>query len=104
MDRIIIRWPSGLVEAKADPTAADQMLTIVEGTLTPSGVRSDKRIELPQQVRLWQNAPNPFRTATHLRYDLPRPGRVTIEVYDVLGRLVAMLLDDERPAGYHHLQ
>ena len=104
VDRIIVRWPSGLVEAKTDPTPADQMLTIVEGTLTPTGVRSETRTELPQQVRLFQNYPNPFRTATHIRYDLPRQSRVTIRVYDVLCRHVATLLDEDRSAGFHHLQ
>ncbi|MFQ5570891.1 MAG: FG-GAP-like repeat-containing protein [Rhodothermales bacterium] len=103
VDRIVIQWPSGLVEAKTDPTPANQFLTLVEGTLTPTGVRSDASPELPPQVRLHPNYPNPFGTSTRIGYDLPLRSRVTIKVYNVLGQEVATLLDEERLAGSHHL-
>jgi len=43
--------------------------------------------------------PNPFNPTTRLQYTLHHPAHVSIEVYDILGRLVASLLDEQMPAG-----
>jgi hypothetical protein len=48
---------------------------------------------------LQQNYPNPFNPATTVRYQLPAPGHVDLRVYDVIGREVAILVNDDRPAG-----
>jgi photosystem II stability/assembly factor-like uncharacterized protein len=50
---------------------------------------------------LYQNFPNPFGQSTTIRFVLPEPGRVTLSVYDLLGRKVAVLLDEVRLAGLH---
>jgi len=44
-------------------------------------------------------APNPFNPRTHLRFALHRDGAVRVEVFDLAGRLVRVLLDEVRPAG-----
>lgn len=55
---------------------------------------------LPQQVSLDQNYPNPFNPTTTIAFGVPHTGKVTLEVFDVLGRKVATLLDGEnKPAG-----
>jgi len=56
---------------------------------------------LPRQVRLEQNYPNPFNAQTVIKYELPQQSRVTIEIYDILGRKVTTLIDKQQPAGYH---
>lgn len=43
--------------------------------------------------------PNPFNPTTTLAFMLPTPGRATLKVYDLRGRLVRVLLDGDRPAG-----
>jgi hypothetical protein len=48
---------------------------------------------------LFQNAPNPFNPTTTIRYDIGTPGPVTLEVYDVEGRLVRTLIDRHHDAG-----
>ncbi len=48
-------------------------------------------------------SPNPARGRTTLRYDLARPGRVRLAVYDLLGREVAVLVDGEAKGGHHEL-
>ena len=46
------------------------------------------------EVRLHPNYPNPVRAATTFEYDLPRPMPVTLAVYDLLGRRVALLAEN----------
>jgi len=50
----------------------------------------------PQRVRLLPAVPHPVRSHATLRYEVPEPTRVTLEVYDLLGRRVATLVDDRR--------
>jgi len=57
--------------------------------------------EVPQAYALAQNYPNPFNPETAIRFDLPQAGAVRLAVYDVLGRAVAMLVDERLPAGTH---
>lgn len=45
------------------------------------------------------NYPNPFRGRTTVQFALPEASHVTLAVYDVLGRQVALLVDGELPAG-----
>lgn len=56
---------------------------------------------VPTAVVLHPGYPNPFNPSTMLAFDLPQPGRATLEVFDVTGRRVAVLFDEERPAGRH---
>ncbi len=56
---------------------------------------------LPSRVFLYQNYPNPFNPSTTIRFRLQRSSAVKIEVFDVLGRRVAILVDGVVPAGDH---
>lgn len=57
---------------------------------------------VPVAFRLLPNQPDPFRPLTEILFELPSPGPVRLEVYDVQGRRVATLLDGEpREAGRH---
>jgi hypothetical protein len=53
----------------------------------------------PATFGLDQNFPNPFNPSTTIYYQLPAPSRVTIRVYDLLGREVRTLVDEEKAAG-----
>ncbi|MEX2435129.1 MAG: T9SS type A sorting domain-containing protein, partial [Balneolaceae bacterium] len=56
---------------------------------------------LPDTFELKQNYPNPFNPATTFRFNLPIESEVKIEIYDMLGRRVANLVDGTLPAGRH---
>jgi hypothetical protein len=59
---------------------------------------------LPKGVQLLQNYPNPFNPATIIPFHLDRTAVVSLEVVDLLGRRVAMLLDQRMyEAGDHHM-
>lgn len=54
---------------------------------------------IPSHYALFQNYPNPFNSSTVIRFDLPRDGRVTIRIFDTLGREKRLLLDRAQKAG-----
>jgi len=56
---------------------------------------------LPERVALEQNYPNPFNPATTIRFALPRAGRVSLRVFDMLGREIATLVDGFQGSGTH---
>jgi flagellar hook assembly protein FlgD len=52
---------------------------------------------------LAQNYPNPFNPATTIRYALPKAERVTLKIYDLLGKEVMTLIDREQKAAGDHV-
>lgn len=80
-----------------DQDSSDQPFSIVSSTTA---------VESPVPVgghRLLQNAPNPFRSAaeTAIGFELPRPARIRLAIYDTGGHLVRILADGWMPAGRH---
>lgn len=57
--------------------------------------------EVPREYVLRGASPNPFNPVTEIAYGLPEGGRVALRVYSAAGRLVRVLVDGEREAGYH---
>ncbi len=53
--------------------------------------------------QLMQNYPNPFNPSTNIQYTINKRGTVSLKVYDVLGREVATLVNEEKPAGVYEL-
>jgi hypothetical protein len=53
----------------------------------------------PAMFALSQNYPNPFNPSTKISYQLPTEGLVRLEVYDIMGRTLSLLVNEEKPAG-----
>jgi hypothetical protein len=66
--------------------------------------QSSDAAAMPVTHTLFQNYPNPFNPETTITYALPEAGRVRVEIYNVLGQVVKVLVDGEREAGYHSVQ
>jgi len=52
---------------------------------------------------LQQNYPNPFNPSTTIKYSIPKQSYVTLKVYDILGREVAALVNEKKPAGVYEI-
>ncbi len=71
------------------------------GTDVSTAVEQEAPPALPAVYQLYPNAPNPFNPTTAIRFDLPRPGRTDLRIFDLRGRLVRVLLNESLPAGRH---
>ncbi len=80
--------------------AGPALLVSLSGGGIVTGVDDGDR-GIPAAYALEQNYPNPFNPTTTITYALPAPGRVTLRVYDMLGREVITLADGIESAGYH---
>jgi hypothetical protein len=68
-------------------------------TTGPTSVDSGHQI--PGQYELLQNYPNPFNPSTMIRYGIPVESHVHLEVYDILGQRIAVLVDGYQQPGYY---
>lgn len=60
--------------------------------------------EIPTGFLLKQNYPNPFNPVTNIGFELTTGAKVSLKVYDVLGREIRTLVNEERPAGRYNFQ
>ncbi|MBI3193159.1 MAG: T9SS type A sorting domain-containing protein [Ignavibacteriae bacterium] len=73
--------------------------------LFEEGEKDDEGISLPKKFSLYQAYPNPFNPSTMITFDLPENAFVTLKVYDVLGREVAILTENQQfEAGTYELE
>lgn len=72
----------------------------VNGVLIDSISISNKSLEPPvTEYFLQQNYPNPFNTLTTINYEIPFQANVTLKLYDILGREIETLVNEQKPAG-----
>ncbi len=67
-------------------------------------LNAEIEVGIPDKFNLSQNYPNPFNPTTKIDFDLPLDSRVSIILYDISGREVKTLVNDQRTAGYYTIQ
>ena len=64
---------------------------------------SDNISAIPQKLSLHQNYPNPFNDKTYIEYDIPEREKISLSIYDVSGKNICTLIDDEVNPGYYRV-
>ncbi len=68
-------------------------------------VDDDKTLQetIPNDYLLYQNYPNPFNPTTTIKYSVPQSSNVVIKVFDVLGKEITTLVNEEKSVGTYEL-
>jgi hypothetical protein len=61
-------------------------------------------ITIPITYNLYQNYPNPFNPVTTIEYSISERSKIELIVYDVLGREIEVLVDEEKDVGYYNTE
>ena len=95
----LISSPSNLKQTASESESAVYSITIEPDVITSV---DDGQVDVPNEVELQQNFPNPFNPSTTIQYALPEQAQVNLTVYDMLGQQVATLLSGQvQSAGSH---
>lgn len=97
--------PTGMaVDAAGNLVVCDTGNRRVVSVLTQDPAGEDEAQLVPPTLVLRQNRPNPFAGGTAIAFEIPRPQRVTLRLFDTQGRLVRTLLNDvPLPASAHEV-
>lgn len=91
--------------ATAAAAADSSLIPIAEGPWIEIDLLDSQLTDAPsapaQRLALYQSQPNPFNPQTEIRFETPSDGRASVRIYDVAGRLVRKLVDEELAAGTH---
>ncbi|MBI4535074.1 MAG: S8 family peptidase, partial [Ignavibacteriae bacterium] len=91
---------SNLTDLQANADAARAKWDEIRALVSVGNGEND----LPTSFALKQNYPNPFNPSTVITFTLPVAERVSLQVFDLLGRRVATLIDGDRGAGIHNVE
>jgi N-acetylmuramoyl-L-alanine amidase len=86
------------VDGNKDSVGGDPIILNFRTAKSSTGITEHNNF-LPAEYQLAQNFPNPFNPKTDIQISLPHSSRTTLKIYDVLGREVATLLNDNLGAG-----
>jgi len=100
IDSLIVNWPSGLVQrfANVNPNV---IYALTEGQ--PLAINISSGI-IPESYSLSQNYPNPFNPSTIIKYGIANNSFVTLKVFDLLGKEIAVLVNEKKTAGYYETE
>lgn len=99
IDSVIVEWPRGGRQVFTG-IAVNTRYNLIEGMSLTTGTGSTGS-EQPGSFRLGQNFPNPFNPQTRIEVDLTEDSKITLEVFDLLGRKVGQIAGGRYSSGRH---
>lgn len=81
----------------------NDLASVYKMSLSPTSV-DELLYRSPATFELNQNYPNPFKSNTVIRFSLTRSNRVKLKLYNVFGKEIALLLDEEKTEGVYNVQ
>jgi len=84
-----------------DDSSAWDSDTIIVKVIGIVGINEDSDGLLPKEFCICQNYPNPFNPTTIIRYQIPKSSFVILSIYDINGRLIETLVNENKNAGYY---
>jgi len=79
-----------------------RMFTEIYRPDSTTSVNSD--LILPVETNLYQNYPSPFNPSTNIKFRISETGNVSIKIFNVLGKEIKQLLQENLPSGEHNIQ
>jgi len=97
-----IEWTGDLTGSDNPTTITMDEVKSITAVFEEETVGIDNEL-IPKEYSLSQNYPNPFNPNTTINFALKNPGRTTLKLYDLMGKQVATLFDQEMNAGFHSI-
>ncbi|MBC8375937.1 MAG: T9SS type A sorting domain-containing protein [FCB group bacterium] len=92
-------WTLSISDNISDPVGASNGPLSLSIDATAVGLHASGMI--PDEFVLEANYPNPFNPATTLSFGIPEASQVVLSIYDLKGRMVSTIVNDNKEAGYH---
>ncbi|MDD8017066.1 MAG: glycoside hydrolase family 3 N-terminal domain-containing protein [Bacteroidota bacterium] len=89
---------AGIISENIVDSAYNRIQRLKQHIITNATLASN---QIPISTQLMQNYPNPFNPTTTVDYQISVRGNVTVAVYDILGRKIAALVNEEQSPGIH---
>ena len=101
-------WILGIYDGETGNTGTFKGWSLTLYFETPVGV-SKEIVDVVRNFEIKQNYPNPFNPSTKIKYEIPDQARndnvyVTLKIYDILGREVAMLVNKQQKSGHYEVE
>ncbi|MBU1102008.1 MAG: T9SS type A sorting domain-containing protein [Bacteroidetes bacterium] len=82
----------------------DETKEIIQAAVTTTVTDIEDIKELPLTFGLAQNYPNPFNPSTVIKYQIPESSIVSLKVFDMLGREIKVLVNEQKNAGEYSVE
>ncbi len=94
---------TSVAKTKDIETIAQTLYNSNFDTAAVTSVREMRGDNVPEDFSLNQNYPNPFNPGTKIKFSIPHQSKVIIKVYDLLGKEVETLVNEEKPVGIYEV-